>query len=87
MSLGLCIDSFLHYLVLQPRTQEEKHDDSLRVPVAPELHDLVKQKMLDQDARLRTKLDLIKWSIRDESTIQVLFGKQPLEEVCVSFSL
>lgn len=81
MSLGLCIDSFLHYLVLEPRPHQENGSGTHRVAVTSELHDLVKQKMIEQDARLRTKLGSIKWSFRDKSTIQVLFGNQPLEEV------
>lgn len=77
MSAALCIDSFLHYLVLEPRQPV----NSCQMTIAPELHELVKRKMLNQESHLRAAMDIIKWQVPDDPTIRALFGNQPLEEV------
>ncbi|KAF5321499.1 hypothetical protein D9619_000349 [Psilocybe cf. subviscida] len=65
----------LHYLVLEPRGLANQTE----LAIAPELHELVKAKMLAQDAKFREMLQSIKWTIEDESTIEVLSSGRPLE--------
>lgn len=69
--------TLLHYLVLQPRGS----DNQSKVAIAPELHELVKTKILAQDAKFREMLQSIRWTIEDESTIEVLSSGRPLETV------
>jgi hypothetical protein len=72
--------TLLHYLVLEPRDPANRS----KVAIAPELHDLVKAKILAQDAKFREMLQSIKWTIEDESTIEVLSNGQPLETVRIN---
>ncbi|KAF5320976.1 hypothetical protein D9619_000354 [Psilocybe cf. subviscida] len=65
----------LHYLVLEPREPANRS----QVTIAPELHELVKAKILAQDAKFREMLQSIKWTIEDKSTIEVLSSGRPLE--------
>jgi hypothetical protein len=70
----------LHYLALEPREPADRS----KVAIAPELHDLVKAKILAQDAKYRGMLQSIKWTIEDESTIEVLSSGRPLETVRIN---
>lgn len=69
--------TLFHYLALEPRGPMNRS----KVAIAPELHELVKAKMLAQDAKFRGMLQSIKWKIDDESTIEVLSSGRPLETV------
>jgi hypothetical protein len=65
----------LHYFLPEPRDQKST------VPLAPELHELVRAKMVVQDENLRSRLSALKWTIDSQSTIRVLADGRPLEAV------
>jgi hypothetical protein len=65
----------LHYFILEPRGQTPN------APLAPELHELVRAKMVAQDESLRSRLSALKWTIDSQSTIRVLLDGRPLETV------
>lgn len=73
--------TLLHYLILEPRDSANRP----KVAIAPELHELVKAKMLAQDAKFREMLQSIKWTIENESTIEVLSSGRPMETVRVNY--
>ncbi|KAH9481745.1 hypothetical protein JR316_0006272 [Psilocybe cubensis] len=49
---------------------------------APELRELVKEKVLHQDELYREHLHSLKWTVEDESTIHLLYGEKDPEKFC-----
>lgn len=50
-----------HYLAVEPRGPVNEP----KVAIAPELHELVREKMLAQDSKFREMLQSIRWIIED----------------------
>ncbi|KAH9481751.1 hypothetical protein JR316_0006278 [Psilocybe cubensis] len=50
--------------------------------ITPELRQLVKEKVLAQDALFREHLKSLKWTVEDESTLHLLYGESPPEKLC-----
>lgn len=71
---------FFHLLTWEPwdttNAGREKHPS----PVA-DLRNLVHDKMKQQDNILRDKLRKLNWTVEDETMLNVLCGKEPLEMV------
>lgn len=66
-------DSIIDKLALNPLSEYDTPS------IAPELHKLVKNKILDQDPKIRQDLKSLKYSL-DESTTGILFRDQNLEQ-------
>lgn len=56
--------------------------ESTTSPVpAAELRFLVHDKIKQEDEAFRRKLQSLNWTVEDETTLQLLYGKEPLEAV------
>ncbi|KAF8159290.1 hypothetical protein B0H34DRAFT_702908 [Crassisporium funariophilum] len=68
----LAMSDLYHCLAREPRGQKFP-------PVSHELRNLVKDKVIAQDATFRARFASLDYTIDDESTVHLLFGDKPLE--------
>uniref|UniRef100_A0A8H7Y3G6 ZZ-type domain-containing protein n=1 Tax=Psilocybe cubensis TaxID=181762 RepID=A0A8H7Y3G6_PSICU len=54
-------------------------------PVTQELRELVKHKVLAQDALYRSHLQKLRWTVEDESTLHLLYGEMAPEKYILQF--
>ena len=78
------IAPFFQLLAWEPWEPSDSVSETSPVPAA-ELRSLVHEKMKRQDEAWRRKLQSLNWTVEDETTLQLLYGKEPLESVSVCF--
>ncbi|KJA23767.1 hypothetical protein HYPSUDRAFT_66143 [Hypholoma sublateritium FD-334 SS-4] len=80
------IAPFFQLLAWEPWESSDSVSETSPVPAA-ELRSLVHEKMKRQDEAWRRKLQSLNWTVEDETTLQLLYGKEPLESYVLQLSV